>query len=365
MFNKNYKALFLLPFFLLFCVSCEEDENFIESFSDNSIKKIEKKVNMDNFLTFESIEEMYKTIDSLSVLDDNMQQYYEENLDFMSLDRLSNIIDLENDKILEEYKNLTVEELEKYPVKFSDLHNTYSHIYLVDTLDDGSCYHNLDVYDYNLAKILNKDCLVKIDNKIYQLKKNVVKIIEDGDESKIQYLDRTLSTDSVIGITVKILGGRGTNTEVSKSAYKTNGTFRVIIYNTFSQNKVADRDYYKTTFKVSFRVLKKFLGVWYVNHKAYIHYNVRYTGNIVDGFRFRNNNTVAVESHNWSDAHVNSTIKKYHTFWFYHKSDYNANILNPEYHYNYYGHLPIIYSVQNSVVVPCNSNRTISFDFNY
>lgn len=363
MYNKIYKTLFMLPMFL-FLIGCEE-ENFLDPVEDNIRKNVEKNVNIDNFLSFKSFEDMYQKIDSLSLFDDSTQQRYEESLNFMSLDRLSDEIDLENDKILEELKELSVEELEKTPVKFSELHNRYSSIYVIDTLEDGSLYHDLDVYDYNLAKILNKDRLVRINNKIYQLRRDVVKIIEDGDNSKIRYLDTTLSTDSINGITVKMIGGQGTNTYVSKSAYKTNGTFKVIIYNNFSQNKVPDRDYYLTYFKVKFRVLKKFLGMWYVNHKAYINYNVQHTGNIVRGFRFSNTNTIVREEHNWTKGHVNSTSHKEHTFELYHKSNYTSNILSPHYHYNEYGNLPIIYSVQNSVVVPCNSTQTIDFSLNY
>lgn len=36
--------------------------------------------------------------------------------------------------------------------------------------------------------------------------------------------------------------------------------------------------------KMTFRVLKKYFGKWYLNHKAIINFDIRYFGNTVQGY---------------------------------------------------------------------------------
>lgn len=350
----------------LLLFSCNEKNDDLDLFDTSPNILLKNSSNLENYRSFDSFDEMYSEIERLSELSFEEQIAEEKNHNFISANRLSEEIDLADEEIFKPYSELSEEELEKLPRRISELHEKYSYMFVVDTLEDGSLYENLNIYDYNLAKVVNKDFIVKIGGKIYQFNRDVIKIIDDGSDIKISSMKAATVSDANAGISIQSVGGNNNPGSVVKSAEKTNGPYKVIIYNTFNQKLLNSNEHlYATSFKMTFRVLKKYFGKWYLNHKAIINFDIRYFGNTVQGYRFNNQGIAVNETHSWSDAKVGRTNKKEHTLSLWHKGNISNNIKKPEEHYNTYGNLPCIYNITNRVTVRCSSNRTISFNLSY
>lgn len=367
--TKIVKRLALLMLMLPF-VACEETNYETDEFVG---KKTITQLSTDKFLTFASFEELEKKVEEISEMTYEEQIKEEESKGFVSIDRIYEEITLAEEELLKPYENLTVEELTKMPRITSAIHDMYSDILITDTLEGGGLLE-LPNANPNYAKVLNRKSLVKVDGKIYQFKKNETKIIEDGDASKISYLDRVNDSDSTLKIKVY---KNFTEKDVVKSAYKTNGTFKVVLTNRFQQIEAAD-NLYVTSFVTEIQVAKKVCGLFYIGHKAKkIEHYWRFSGNTVEGFRVNDNGTLVEGMHSWNrDERINiSRIKSYivyphvaaptgHLVGVY-DADY-CNWYNKINHYNNYENLPRLSGgVQNHIYVKCNNSRSIEFDMNY
>ena len=296
----------------------------------------------------------------------------EESKGFVSIDRIYEEITLAEEELLKPYENLTVEELSKMPRITSAIHDMYSDILITDTLEGGGLLE-LPNANPNYAKVLNRKSIVKVGDKIYQFKKNETKIIEDGDASKIPYLDRLNDSDTTLKIKVY---KNFTEKDVVKSAYKTNGTFKVVLTNRFKQIEAAD-NLYATSVVTEIQVAKKVCGLFYMGHKARnIEHYWRFSGNIVEGFRINDYGTIVTGMHSWNRDDILEIVGRCSSVTYAHKAaptghlvgvyetDYNWN--NSITHYNDYNNLPRLSGgVQNHIKVKCNNNRTIEFDMNY
>ena len=366
--GKTIKRLAFLMLMLPF-VACEESNYETDEFVG---KKSITQLSTDNFLTFASFEELAKKVEEISNMTYEEQIKEEESKGFVSIDRIYEEITLAEEELLKPYEDLTIEELTKMPRKTSAIHDMYSDILITDTLEGGGLLE-LPNANPNYAKVLNRKSLVKVDGKIYQFKKNETKIIEDGDESKISYLDRVNDSDSTLKIKVY---KNFTEKDVVKSAYKTNGTFKVILTNRFQQIEAAD-NLYATSFVTEIQVAKKVCGLFYMGHKAKkIEHYWRFSGNIVEGFRINDYGTLVTGMHSWNRDDILEIVGRCSSVTYAHKAaptghlvgvyetDYNWN--NSITHYNDYNNLPRLSGgVQNHIKVKCNNNRTIEFDMNY
>ena len=366
--GKTIKRLALLMLMLPF-VACEETNYETDEFVG---KKTITQLSTDNFLTFASFEELEKKVEEISQMTYEEQIKEEESKGFVSIDRIYEEITLAEEELLKPYENLTVEELTKMPRITSAIHDMYSDILITDTLEGGGLLE-LPNANPNYAKVLNRKSLVKVGDKIYQFKKNETKIIEDGDASKIPYLNRLNDSDTTLKIKVY---KNFTEKDVVKSAYKTNGTFKVILTNRFQQIEAAD-NLYATSFVTEIQVAKKVCGLFYIGHKARnIEHYWRFSGNIVEGFRINDYGTIVTGMHSWNRDDILEIVGRCSSVTYAHKAaptghlvgvyetDYNWN--NSITHYNDYNNLPRLSGgVQNHIKVKCNNNRTIEFDMNY
>ncbi len=366
--TKIVKRLALLMLMLPF-VACEETNYETDEFVG---KKTITQLSTDNFLTFASFEELEKKVEEISQMTYEEQIKEEESKGFVSIDRIYEEITLAEEELLKPYENLTVEELSKMPRITSAIHDMYSDILITDTLEGGGLLE-LPNANPNYAKVLNRKSIVKVRDKIYQFKKNETKIIEDGDASKISYLDRVNDSDSTLKIKVY---KNFTEKDVVKSAYKTNGTFKVVLTNRFKQIEAAD-NLYATSFVTEIQVAKKVCGLFYIGHKARnIEHYWRFSGNIVEGFRINDYGTIVEGMHSWNRDDILEIVGRCSSVTYAHKAaptghlvgvyetDYNWN--NSITHYNDYNNLPRLSGgVQNHIKVKCNNNRTIEFDMNY
>lgn len=365
--TKIVKRLALLMLMLPF-VACEETNYETDEFVG---KKTISQLSTDNFLTFDSFEELEKKVEEISQMTYEEQVKEEESNNFVSIDRIYEEITLAEEELLKPYENLTEEELSKMPRITSATHDMYSDILITDTLEDG-CLIELPNALPKYTKVLNRKSIVKVAGKIYQFKRNEIKIIEDGDVSKIAELDRIYSTDSTLRIKVcQLFRGK----DIVKSAYKTNGTFRVTLTNRFRQTPCMN-GLHLTCFVTEITIAKKTFGLFYIGHKAKrIEHTWRFSGNVVDGFRVDDSGVIVPGTHSWNRdikfpaervsfveyAHVAAATG--HLAGVY-QSDYSY--FNAISHYNDCDNLPrITGGVYNHIYVKCNDSRIIEFDMNY
>ncbi len=143
-------------------------------------------------------------------------------------------------------------------------------------------------YSIGLDYLLNKDGIVKIEGQIYQYNYNTIKIIEDGDASKIAFLTQTNQTNESLGIQViKIFHEqieRNGRTEGNiSSCTSTEGKYRTIAYEESSYGYDFNRQLGKIDYHIKLRSLKK-KTFWWGNHDTgFLHtegsYSGTYTGN--------------------------------------------------------------------------------------
>jgi hypothetical protein len=367
--KRIVKRLALLMLMLPF-VACEETNYETDEFVG---KKTITQLSTDNFLTFASFEELEKKVEEISEMTYEEQIKEEESKGFVSIDRIYEEITLAEEELLKPYENLTVEELSKMPRITSAIHDMYSDILIIDTLEGGGLLE-LPNANPNYTKVLNRKSIVKVDGKIYQFKKNETKIIEDGDENKIPYLDRLNDSDTTLKIKVY---KNFTEKDVVKSAYKTNGTFKVVLNNRFTQIEAAD-NLYATSFVTEIKVAKKAFAAFYIGHRAKkIEHYWRFSGNTVQGFRVNDFGIQDIGMHSWNRdkgvefSNIRSCVKYPHVaaptghLVGVYDEDY-CNWDNKITHYNNYENLPRLSGgVQNHIYVKCNNSRSIEFDMNY
>ncbi|MBQ2397254.1 MAG: hypothetical protein II304_09525 [Bacteroidales bacterium] len=357
--TKIVKRLALLMLMLPF-VACEETNYETDEFVG---KKTITQLSTDNFLTFASFEELAKKVEEISNMTYEEQIKEEESKGFVSIDRIYEEITLAEEELLKPYEDLTVEELSKMPRITSAIHDMYSDILITDTLEGGGLLE-LPNANPNYAKVLNRKSLVKVDGKIYQFKKNETKIIEDGDESKISYLDRVNDSDSTLKIKVY---KNFTEKDVVKSAYKTNGTFKVVLNNRFTQTEVSNNTY-KTKFTAEVTVAVKAFGLFYLPYDAdKIEHHWSFSGNIVQGYRKDYIDNIINETHSWNRNEINSE-KDAFSIRYGHNASGLLYLLGEKAweHYNDINNLPKLSGgVRNHIKVKCNNSRSIEFDMNY
>ncbi len=338
--------------------SCEETDYDTTEFNS---KKTISQISTDNFLNFDSFEDLEQKVKELSNMTYEEQIIDEESNNFVSIDRIYEEISLAEEELLKPYEHLTVEELSKMPRITSATHDMYSDILITDTLEDGGLIE-LPNANPNYTKVLNRKSIVKVAGKIYQFKRNVTKIIEDGDASKIACLDRINVSDSTLKIKVC---ERYTDRDVVRTAYKTNGTFKVELKNRFVQVRQSE-DLYVTAFLTEINVMKKAFWLYYIRHRGEVNHTWAFNGNTVVGYREKGDGYRVIETHSWNRNQTKT--KKHYEIQYGHEAGAYTNIIEPNkyIHYNNYNNLPILSGgVQNHIRVRCNNNKTIEFYMNY
>lgn len=327
--------------------------------------------NLSNYLTFKSYEEIDKILELIKSMDYEQQISWENNLNFISVNRIYEEINIANNEQLkpyeDKYEEMSVDELSKIPYVAPKIRDEFKDVLITEKMEDGFIYDDINISIYELSKIVNRNGIVKVGDKIYQYKKYTTKIIEDGDESKIPLLNSILSSDDELKITVIDLKSNSPQ-NFSKSAYKTNGVYKVIIYNDFHQKYQGDPNIYRTNFQIKMRVLRKAFGVAYFNHKEIVEFNNSFIGNAVTGFQISTNGSHITGYHKWTGSFKGPTPNKEHTVELnFNAAPYSTQVVgdNLFYHFNTLGNLPHIYQVNNYVSVKCSSKRTISFNLNY
>lgn len=256
--KKPFK-IFCLFLSILFIISCSDNEVY-----DNKVIRLEN-----DYLVFPSEELFHKTINELNN-NDNLLSAWESKYAFQSLRSIYNEIMYPLELLSEEAENLTEEELNKEEnTRYKELYHNHLKLrekyknFLIES-QDGSL--EMDVISDPYSYLVNADGIVKIDGKIYQFKKNTVKIILNGDAAFLSEM-KNLNTSADQIYFTKVIRDNVSNWSSGKinttttlncqneaGKYRVNGQDQVI--------KWTEPDAAKLQYVINVWSRKKTLGLW-------------------------------------------------------------------------------------------------------
>lgn len=205
---KTIKKFTLASIIMLFVaisfVSCTKDENQNDKAAPgvSQTQVTTPSVNSDiyiinNILAFKSKAAFDKTYSDLIFMSREQSEEWERNQGFVSQRSIFNkIVDAENDW------DLKCRELSPELLKSTNHHSDTYYSYLkegfVKVIDAGTENetYNYSVYNPVFTCVLNKEGLLIINDTIYQLSNDKLKIITDGDINKIKLLANSNQTDA-------------------------------------------------------------------------------------------------------------------------------------------------------------------------
>lgn len=224
----------------------------------------------DNFLTFKTADEFYKTAEKLSKAPYSEVANLEKQHNFTSLRTLLKEAEEEDAanhereiKLVAENPTMATMMTHQIPQVVKDNPNTFFY-----SKEEGI---RLNLIRIGLASLLNKDGIVKIGDKIIQYKNAYTKVIEDGNSKKIDLLEKIKSTDKEAGISVHPVRFHNANKRLDyaysrscEGGYGSPLQYRIIVY---EEAYHFDEGLYRNYFGgIEIRTLKRgFLGGWY-NH---------------------------------------------------------------------------------------------------
>lgn len=223
-----------------------------------------------NFLTFKTSDEFYKTAEKLAKAPYSEVIDLEKQHNFVSLRTL--LKKAEEEDAANHEKEMKMAEVNpamvtmmthQIPQIIKDNPNTFFY-----SKEEGI---RLNLIKIELASLLNKDGIVKIGDKIIQYKSTYTKVIEDGDESKIALLETTGTTDKGVGVSVHPVKFYNANkrlnyayTRSCEGGYGSPLQYRIIVYEeAYHLDDPTYRNYFGG---LEIRTLRRgAFGAWY-NH---------------------------------------------------------------------------------------------------
>jgi hypothetical protein len=199
------KLLYLLMFVFVGVTSCQKEELIQKNEELNTITQ--DVTVKDGILCFKNKEVYKNTIEMLSKMDRVTADSWEKSKNFVSQRNIfDQIVDAEWKLLVEPYEKMSTDELKKAstPATHSGL---YEKCLKSGVIKKVRYSDNTESYDYNLfsgffAKVVNEEGLCAIGDTIFQLTDVNVKMITNGDFSKINLLKKSNATDKVNNIAI-------------------------------------------------------------------------------------------------------------------------------------------------------------------
>lgn len=263
------------------------------------------------YLEFKDNKSFETTLNYLIEKDSTFLSNWENQIGFLSMRNLFDQI-VEAELILSQNQEglspHAIQALQHAPIQHAPITDKYKEMLITVLTEDSAGYFDKNINSEEYSYVVNKDGIVSISDTIYQYTKEYIKMITDGDISKIELMKKATQTDIGLNIIVlKIEDNKGAGSWL-KSATGNNGRFRVIQYLGFTQNVSGGQT--ATTWEVKGRSLQRRLfGAWYDNYKATITLSGNHTGNITYG---QMTNGIFINL-NWSGGY-NVSQSNTHTF---------------------------------------------------
>jgi len=170
----------------------------------------------------------------------------------------------------------------------SQLSIDFSYMLVTRTTDDGAGYYDPNIHDYGISYVSNHKGVVQVGDLIYMHSDQYIKIITDGDASKLEDLERATESDLENDVEVYPTLSHASYFRAGSwniSGSNKCGRMKVIVYQDFVQNATGNQNEYTTTFSAKARSLKKRLfGAWYDNWKVNLSMSGEHIGNEVSGW---------------------------------------------------------------------------------
>lgn len=212
------KQIILCIIAVIFFVQCNKDEKFSQEENNNDMQEINlpEVYSKNGLLNFKDRNSLSQYTEKNYLLNLEELTDIEEEFGFLSQKRIFDlIVEAENihDELMEE-KYAHIENKEVLTNQPEILHSEIYYQYLksgtirefVDD-EDGSSYMNYSAVLPELAPVLNIDGLYAIQDTLYQITENSVKIWYDADLTKLETIKNATETDSAKGIFVNYIGG--------------------------------------------------------------------------------------------------------------------------------------------------------------
>jgi hypothetical protein len=200
---KTLKKIFLLSTIsvALLTPGCKKDMQGVKSDTMENPQSGGAISAKDGILRFKDKETFSTTVQKLSLMTKEQADAWEQKYNFTSQRAIFNKIaeaELAHDELA---KKMEVAEALKLP-QHSDLYRQYLNAGLIKENDDT---YNYSIFSGFYAPVVNEKGIVVIDNAIYQLTSTGMKILTDGDFSKISLLMNATQTDKSNNIIVKVI----------------------------------------------------------------------------------------------------------------------------------------------------------------
>ncbi len=192
--------------FSLILISCNENE--LDLNNENLIDDNIGYNSNHGFLIFENEEILHKTISHLNKATINDISLWESRFfNYESQHSISENAYTEDSLHLNKLEKLNPQELDEYKKShgkhfiYSDFTRNNSSLF---SFNDQYNFYNLNVSNYNpnIIYVINRNGFVQVGDSIFQYTPNQIKIINDGDISKIEQLESVLESSKELNISV-------------------------------------------------------------------------------------------------------------------------------------------------------------------
>ncbi len=272
----------------IFAISCKKNIDVTpDSITPGASARM---TSLNNVLRFGTYSEMFDTINRLKTKTITQIDSWESTYNFTSMRGLfADIADAEM-AISDHMETLPSDSFPKYQNMHSSLVTTYPNVTKEITMYDslGSTivgkYYDINVFDGNLAYIVNKDGLVIFGGNTYCYTRDKIKVMTGTNATNFPTLVGANSSMPIYGIVVYNIPissvPTGTSCSTNRNQWVTSktkqggpgpfgGRYRAITY--FSQDQFAGsaNGESNTKYRVDVRVLqRRVLGSWWDNYKA-------------------------------------------------------------------------------------------------
>jgi hypothetical protein len=216
---KSEKMVFLSTLWAVALIlsSCEKKDELVTSKID--LVKDGIYLHKNGFLAFSDNDLFERTVTMLSTSDFSQVKKWEDSFNFISMRTLfQQGLEIE-EKLTGQLKNSGSAD-KKYSEFVSKNRNVFK------SLDDGVLTANL--YRIDLVSLVNKDGIVKVGNVIFQYSYDYLKVIEDGDASKISLLNNITETNRSLKIFVSKVSRVPKNTANGRTSFYQRNSFTTI-----------------------------------------------------------------------------------------------------------------------------------------
>ena len=327
---RSKKGLAAILLFTIAFASCKKD---VLTNSEAITSNPDVYLNKENMLVFKNVQVLKEKLEENLKSNGKIAKELSSDFpNFISMNKIFNEFDKQESSIVEKLsEELKGKNFNAANYLFlSDIGKKYKNMILVKQYpDNNEYYYDMNIREKSFSDFVNPQGLLMVDKAIYQFSENHVKIITDGNLSKIKLLSSYNVTDESQNILVFnsshfILGFSENNSKAKVSAGCTDtkeltstgqaNNKRLTMRTIFNQNPEGTNN--KSTFTVGLVTLKrKVVFAWFAATADYIIIRGEFSGP-----------RTPVDYNNWPNYHVPNPFNQYYSSEIIHFTDYSDQV---------------------------------------